>query len=108
MSRYTEAGGEKRSDNDQYIVDSAAPTRLYVGMGGAAPQPNNLIVATNQTKDFAGDTYDEYRYDPQRNFTNDCLTLAENLIRGTDQDSNRAELRATGDRPQGLDRLFGQ
>lgn len=108
VQRYTEAGGEKRTDNDKYVVYDDSDTNLYVGMGGAAPQPNNLIVATGRQRNVAGFQYAEYRYDTNRNFTNDCLTLAENLTRGTDVDSGRAELRATGDNPRGAERLFGQ
>ena len=108
---YTDAGGEKRTNNDLYVVyhgQADNPSMLYVSPGSPVPQPNNLIIATGQNRNIAGFNYGEYHYDPNRNFTNDCLTFAENLIRGVDQDSNRAELRATGDRPQGTDRLFGQ
>jgi hypothetical protein len=107
---YTDAGGEKRTENDKYVVyhsDDDDQSKLYISQGAAPPLPANLIVATGQNKNIAGFNYAEYHYDPTRNFTNDCLTLAENLIRGVDQDSDRAELRATGDRPNGTDRLFG-
>jgi len=110
---YTDAGGQKRTENDKYVINYGDEpgddqSKLSVYPNSPAPHPINLIIATGQTKDIGGVLYTEYYYDPNRNFRNDCLSFAENLIRGVDQDSNRAELRATGDRTNGTDRLFGQ
>jgi hypothetical protein len=105
---YTEAGGEKRSDNDQYVVFDDDSTKLYVAAGGDAPHPGRLIIPTGNSRDIAGFNYTAYHYDPGLNFVNDCLSFAEGIIQGTGGASGRAELRANGDRPNGQDRLFGQ
>lgn len=106
--RYAEAGSDKTSQNELYVVDSTTETILYVKDGAPPPRPTALIVANGSQTQIDGEDYDQYHYDPSRNFTNDCLAFAENLARGTDVDSTRhGEFRAVGDRPGGADRLFG-
>lgn len=108
VQRYTHVGTRKTSQASDYITDSAHDDLLYVEPHAAPPQPTNLIVATGNNTAFNGVNYTQYHYNPARNFVNDCLSFAENIARGTDVDSRRAEFRAEGDRPGGTDRLFGQ
>jgi hypothetical protein len=107
VQRYTTAGTQKLSQNSHYIVDSASDTILYVRTGATAPQPAALIVANGTTTAIGGVNYAQYHYNPANAFVNDCLSFSENLARGTDANSGRAEFRAVGDNPHGTDRLFG-
>jgi hypothetical protein len=113
IQRYTTAGGYKISTNTHYAVAEDAGNTLYVlhdpqvqNGNAPAPQPAALVQAGADTSVIGGRTYMQYSYTQE--FTNDCLGFAENIARGTDQDSDRAELRARENRPVGGDRLFGQ
>ena len=113
IQRYTTADGYKISTNTHYAVAEQAGNTLYVlhdpqvqNGNAAAPQPAALVQAGADTSVIGGRTYMQYSYTQE--FTNDCLGFAENIARGTDEDSDRAELRARENRLVGGDRLFGQ
>ncbi len=108
IQRYKTDGTKKVSVNKDYFVDSAASAVLSVRSGATPPSPAGLIIANGNQVQYKNSAYDEYHFDPTKNFVNDCLGFAENVARGTDVDSNRGEFRAVGDRPNGTDRLFGQ
>ena len=108
VQRFTKSGNRKFSENEEYVTNSANEDILYVLPTATAPSPSALIIAKGAQKKIKGTDYDEYHYNPGRNFVNDCLAFAENLARDTDVSSTRAEFRAQGDRPGGTDRLFGQ
>lgn len=108
IQRYKKPSGKKVTENDDYFVRNNSTNLLYVKQGATAPASASLIVATGSTANHASDTYDEYQFDPGKNFVNDCLGFAENVARDTDTDSVRPEFRAVNDRPMGTDRLFGQ
>jgi hypothetical protein len=100
---YREEDGHRISENDLYMVDLGDPTRLLVH-DDAAPPTGDLIIADGGD---APDGYQGYHYDPDADFENDCLGLAENLARNIDQPSGRAEFRAVGDQGRETGRLFG-
>ena len=110
IQRYTKISPQKFSHNESYISNKTAGQDhlLLVEPNAAAPEPNSLIVQTANHSNINGKTYNEYRYNPASNFTNDCLTFAENLARDTDVDSTRGEFRALDDKPGGTDRVFGR
>lgn len=101
---YTTQGTHKLTEHASMYCVSTTTDQLFVHPNAAPPQPAGKFQA-GQSFQIGQVQYVEYTYTGA--WLNDCLELAEIIIQDLPGRSDRPELRAQGDRPNGTDRLFG-